>query len=366
MRLGRKSTKLLAASLCLAIAATCTGCKSSEVKNTENLINSIGDVTLSSGNAIDAASSAYADLGDQQSKVENAQTLQDAESAYSALITEHAAPIEDAINAIPQPVTAEAKEAVDNASKLYESASVDVKYAVSNTDVLTAAQKAMEDIVVQTAIEAINQIGDVSLNSQEAIDAATAAYQDVPSNRRADITNYNVLTEANGTINQLKREAAEAEGKAAVSKLKTKKDEVEGITWYEPSCYPKYSNSRCFVLPYIGERDGHYWLCCKVDYANSNWVFFTSIVINIDGEKRDTIEFDYSDVTRDAVVGGNLYEVADFVPGGTRLTLLSDIANSKKTIIRFQGSDYCYDFEVPEKDKQGIKDVLAAWDYFNS
>nr|DAM51836.1 MAG TPA: hypothetical protein [Caudoviricetes sp.] len=302
-------------------------------------------------------------MGDDKSKVENAQVLQDAESAYSAHIAKEAAPIEEAINAIPQPVTADAEQAVGKAAGLYARVSDDVKAAVSNADVLTAAQKALEDISVQAAIDAINQIGDVSLKSQDAIDAATAAFQKVSSGRRADVTNYDTLVAATSTLTQLKKEAAEAAGKAAVAKLKTEKDEVEGITWHYPSSYPQYANSRCFVLPYIGEQGGNYWLRCKVDYAANDWVFFTQIVINIDGVKRDTINFDYSDVTRDTVLGGKLWEAADFAPDNNQTQLLTDIANSQKTVIRFQGSDYYYDFTVPDKDKQGIKDVLAAYEY---
>ena len=308
MRLSKRSARIFAVSMCLAIAATCTGCKSSEVKNTETLINSIGDVTLSSGDAIDAASSAYAGLGDQQSKVENAQTLQDAEAAYSSLVEE-------------------------------------------------------KDGLVQAAIDAINAIGDVTIDSQAAIDAATAAYQAVPKEGREDITNYDTLVAATSTLNHLKKDAAEAAGKAAIAKLKTEKDEVEGITWYEPSSWPTYSNTRCYVLPYIGEQDGNRWLKCKVDYAGDDWVFFTQIVINVDGEKRDTVSFNYGDVTRDTAIGAKLYEAADFTPTSSQISLLRDIASSQKTIIRFQGSDFYYDFTVPDKDKQGINDVLDAYEY---
>ena len=260
-------------------------------------------------------------------------------------------------------MTSDAEQAVGKASSLYARASDDVKSAVSNADVLTAAQKALEDISVQAAIDAINQIGDVSLKSQDAIDAATAAFQKVSSDRRADVTNYDTLVAATSTLTQLKKDAAEAAGKAAVAKLKKSTDEVEGITWHEPSCMPTYTNTRCYVLPYIGEQSGNYWLRCKVDYAANDWVFFTQIVINIDGVKRDTINFDYGDVTRDTNVGAKLCEVADFAPDNNQIQLLTDIANSQKTIIRFQGSDYYYDFTVPDKDKQGIKDVLAAYEY---
>lgn len=369
MRLSKKSARIFAASMCLAVAVTCTGCKSSEVKNTEKLIDKIGDVSAQGHVGADAVESlkaaqeAFDALGDDKSKVENAQVLQDAEAAYSAHIAQEAAPIEEAINAIPQPVTADAEQAVGKAAGLYARVSDDVKAAVSNADVLTAAQKALEDISVQAAIDAINQIGDVSLDSQDIINAATIAYQNVPASRRAEITNYNILTEATGKLNQLKKEAAEVAGKAAVAKLKKSTDEVEGITWYEPSCMPTYTNTRCYVLPYIGEQNGNHWLRCKVDYAADDWVFFTQIIINIDGVKRDTINFDYSDVTRDTAYGAKLCEVADFAPGSNQVELLEDISNSKKTIIRFQGSDHYYDFTVLDKDKQGIKDVLAAYEY---
>nr|DAF23836.1 MAG TPA: hypothetical protein [Caudoviricetes sp.] len=369
MRLSKKSARIFAASMCLAVAVTCTGCKSSEVKNTEKLIDKIGDVSAQGHVGADAVESlkaaqeAFDALGDDKSKVENAQALQDAEATYSAHIAKEAAPIEEAINAIPQPVTVEAEETVGNANKLYARASDDVKAAVSNADVLTAAQKALEDINVQNAIDAINQIGDVSLKSQDAVDTATAAFQKVSSDRRADVTNYDTLVAVTSTLTQLKKEAAEAAGKAAVAKLKKSTDEVEGITWHEPSCMPTYTNTRCYVLPYIGEQSGNYWLRCKVDYAANDWVFFTQIVINIDGVKRDTINFDYGDVTRDTYVGAKLCEVADFAPDNNQIQLLTDIANSQKTIIRFQGSDYYYDFTVPDKDKQGIKDVLAAYEY---
>ena len=111
---------------------------------------------------------------------------------------------------------------------------------------------------------------------------------------------------------------------------------------------PTYTNTRCYVLPYIGERSGNYWLRCKVDYAANDWVFFTQIVINIDGVKRDTINFDYGDVTRDTNVGAKLCEVADFAPDNNQIQLLTDISNSQNTISRFQGSDYYYDFTVAD------------------
>lgn len=363
MRLRKKSSRILAASLCLAVALSCTGCKSKEVTQAEKAIKNIGEVTLENHAGLDEAISAYDSLGSEQSDVENAEDLKAAQDEFAKLVQSAVESVENKINAIPDEITLEDQQVIQDAFDSYSGAVAEVRSAVSNVDKLNSARAAFGDLAVKNAIDAIDAIGKVTTKSKDAIDAAQAAIKLVPTDRASDITNKQVLSDAVSAYSEAVQQEKKAAGEAAVAKLKTEKDEVEGITWYKPSCYPKYSNTRCFVLPYIGKQNGQYWLRCKVDYANDNWVFFTSIVINVDGVKRDTIDFNYADVTRDTVIGGKLYESADFAPGGTRLTLLSDIANSQKTIIRFQGSDYYYDFEVPAKDKQGIKDVLAAYDY---
>ena len=366
MRLRKSSKRLLAASLCLAVAVTCTGCKSQEVKDTEKLINKIGTVALDNHDGLQSAKDAYDALGDEQKDVSNAKKLQTAIDEYEQLTQKEADVIIGYINQIPQPydiTDGKTFSAADRAQSAYNRASDDVKAKVSNYSILEEVTTAIGDNAVQKAIDAIDQIGTVTAKSGDAIQAAKDACAKVPADRLADVTNYQALTDAQSAYTQAEREAKEAAGKAAVAKLNTEKDEVEGVTFYKPSCYPQYANTRCFVLPYIGEKSGNYWLRCKVDYTANDWVFFNKVIFSVDGVKRDTVEFDYFDVTRDTVVGGKLWENADFAPSTSQIKLLEDIANSQKTIIRFQGSDYYYDFTVPDKDKQGIKDVLAAYDY---
>ena len=55
--------------------------------------------------------------------------------------------------------------------------------------------------------------------------------------------------------------------------------------------------------------------------------------------------------------------MADFAPTSSQTELLRDISTSQKTIIRFEGDDYHYDMVVSDKDKQGIKEVLDAYEY---
>ena len=152
----------------------------------------------------------------------------------------------------------------------------------------------------------------------------------------------------------------QAEIDAALAKLTKKADEVENSAYYMPSCYPEYANSRSFALPYIGEKDGNYGLLWKFNYTGSDWVFFTDVVINIDGEKADTIPFNYFDVNQQVFTGG-VYEAVDVNPASKYVDLLQQIASSEKTIIRFEGKDSKYDMTVSDTDKQGIQDVLDAY-----
>ena len=361
-----KKTRIVAAGLCLAVAVTCTGCKSQEVKDTEALISQIGQVTIDHNDALEKARDAYDALGDEQKDVKNASELQAAIDEYDKLTQDEANVIIGYINSIPQPydiTDSQTISAANRAKQYYDSSTDDIKAKVSNYSILNEVLTAIGDDAVQKAVAAIDQIGTVTAESGDKINAAKDACAKVPADRLSDVTNYQTFTDAQDAYSKAQKEAQDAEGKAAVGKLKTEKDEVEGITWHKPSSYPKYSNDRCFVLPYIGEKSGHYWLRCKVDYAANDWVFFTSIIFNVDGVKRDTINFDYYDVTRETVLGGKLYETADFAPTESQINLLRDIADSQKTIIRFQGSDYYYDYTVQDKDKNGIKDVLAAYDY---
>lgn len=363
MRL-RKS-KIAAAALCLAVCVSCTGCKSEEVKTTENLIKDIGTVTLESESGIEAAEEAYNALGDEQKDVSNAQTLTDARAEYDTLYQKAVAPIEQAIEAIPQTSKIATNERagalIEKARSLYDQADDAAKAAVSNYDVLEQAEKTLGDLKVEAAVAAIDQIGEVSIQSGDALEAAKAAYQSVPKDRRADVTNYGTLTEAQSAYTKIQQEAAEQAKQQALARLTKKTDSVENINWYYPSSYPTYINTRCFMLPYLGEKDGHVWMRLILDYAGNDWIFMDQAIINIDGEVADTISFDYMDVERETAYGAKLYEAVDISPTSSQINLLRKVAESGKTTVRLKGQ-HQKDFEISSADKQGIKDILAVYD----
>lgn len=45
--------------------------------------------------------------------------------------------------------------------------------------------------------------------------------------------------------------------------------------------------------------------------------------------------------------------------------MLRAIVESEETIVRFQGSEYYYDFTIKSSDKAAISNVLQVYDYMN-
>lgn len=152
----------------------------------------------------------------------------------------------------------------------------------------------------------------------------------------------------------------EAAKKKALAKLKVKYDEFEETTWYQPQSAPKYINRNAFY-PYIGLSDsGHAWLRWKMVYKGDRWIFFEKIIINIDGEKV-TKTFSYSEVKRDN--NTEVWEYVDIPVTSYDISTLKSIAESTKTTIRFEGDERHYDRQITQNEKNGIKDILAAYEY---
>lgn len=155
-------------------------------------------------------------------------------------------------------------------------------------------------------------------------------------------------------------EMAKKERQAALAKLRKKYDKVEGITWYKPQNYPYYSNSRSYVLPYIGVRDsGYAWLRLVFHYTGDDWIFFEKITVSVDGQNYTKV-FNYFEVTRNNG-GGDVWEYVDITPSSADIQMLKNIAASKETIVRFQGENYHYDLTIKSADKTAITSVLNAY-----
>lgn len=152
------SALVAAAALCLALL----GCAAADpaVQSTENAISAIGDVGLSSRDAISAAREAYDGLSDaQREKVGNADKLTEAEALWEDEYGAKLSQVASAISAIGK-VTLESEAAVSHAESLYNLLSTDEKVLVENRDDLFAARKALSSLEEEAAKPKPFAIGD--------------------------------------------------------------------------------------------------------------------------------------------------------------------------------------------------------------
>lgn len=140
------------------------------------------------------------------------------------------------------------------------------------------------------------------------------------------------------------------------------RDDVRDLTWYTPSSAPKYVNDRCAIYPYLSKTDsGTVSLRLKVVYTGDNWLFLSGIIFDIDGQN-NLLSYAQGDYYRDNA-WGDVWEVIDKEANETDKNLLRSVANSEKTIIRFQGSLYHYDMTVSQAEKKAIQDTLELAEY---
>ena len=139
----------------------------------KELIDAIGEVTLDSGDAIDAARAAYDELPEaKKALVDNYEKLTAAEEAYTALVDAAAAKaVDDLIDAIGE-VTADSGDAIKAARAAYDALPTRLQPEVSNYDKLVKAEKDYTDLL--TAVEAAQKAAE---DARKAFENAKAAQE---------------------------------------------------------------------------------------------------------------------------------------------------------------------------------------------
>lgn len=205
------------------------------IQAVEDRIDAIGEVTASSvsKSRIDRARQAYDALAPElQGQVANYQTLLDAEARYAQLVgaaedAKAAQPVIDLINAIGT-VTLNSGAQIEAAEAAYALLTESQQALVTNYQVLVEARAVYDELVQQAAgnqqaaqavIDKINAIGEVTLDSEAAIQVARDAYDALTPAQQALVTNYAVLTNAETTLAALQKEAADRAAADAVEAL---------------------------------------------------------------------------------------------------------------------------------------------------
>ena len=187
-------------------------------------IDAIGTVTLDSGAAIADARAAYDGLTDaQKALVTNYNELTAAEERLAQLQQQAADQAADQaaadgvkakIDAIGT-VTPDSGAAIAEARAAYDALTDAQRALVTNYNVLTAAEERLAQLQQQAADQAaadavkakIDAIGTVTPDSGAAIADARAAYDGLIDAQKALVTNYSVLTAAEGAFAQLTKDA---------------------------------------------------------------------------------------------------------------------------------------------------------------
>ena len=197
----------------------------------KELIDAIGEVTLESGDAIKAARAAYDKLPEaKKALVDNYEKLTAAEEAYTALVDAAAAKaVDDLIDAIGE-VTLESGDAIKAARAAYDALTDTQKELVKNYEELTAAEEAYTNLVDAAAAKAVDDlidaIGEVTADSGDAIKAARAAYDALTDTQKELVKNYEKLLAAEELYEELTASAAAIAQKAA-EEAKQAQEEAE-------------------------------------------------------------------------------------------------------------------------------------------
>lgn len=145
----------------------------------------------------------------------------------------------------------------------------------------------------------------------------------------------------------------------AVKNLRSSTDEMKGITWRYDKSTPKYNDVNSFHV-YMGQEGNNTpWLRFRVQYKSDDWLFIEKYLIKTDNNSY-TIYAD-REVERDNGYGG-IWEWYDTKMTSEIYNILKDIISSKNTRLRSEGKQYYKDRQISAKEKQGLKNVLDAYE----
>ena len=148
--------------------------------------------------------------------------LQEAAAEQERIDRAAAAAVDSLINEIGD-VTLESKQVIETARAAYDNLTPTQKTYVTKLDTLTAAEAAYKALVDQKAaddvMEKINEIGEVTLDSKTAIEAARAAYDALTNDQKTLVENYDVLTAAEAELARLEAEAKHEADLAAAAQV---------------------------------------------------------------------------------------------------------------------------------------------------
>lgn len=291
--------------------------------------------------------------------------------------------VEEKINSIGEP-SINSKQAIKDAEEALLSLTESDRKKVENINKFEDAKNKYEDIFNKSEAESIDtlieNIGKVSLESESKINEARKMYDKSKSEIKDKVLRFEDLKNAEDKLKNIKeieikkekeKEKQQKEkDKKQIESLKTKftveEDKVKKIKWYWSKSRPEYANDRSFVLPYIALwENGSASLIIEYHYTADKWIFWDNLTISIDGNNTQK-NFNYYDITRDNEYG-DIWEVYhNELHKNTKMSHpdiqeLQKIVDSTETIVRFNGRKYYDDITISSSDKKAIKETLELY-----
>lgn len=165
-----------------------------------------------------------------------------------------------------------------------------------------------------------------------------------------------ILAERQKEIEAQKK--AEQEKLEAVNKLKSNFDDVTGTTWYYNPYFTHYNNRNLCSL-YIGKKGHQVWLCLKMSYYGDSWIFFEHAYLSYNGNTYNIPFNEYEDKESDSDT--KTWEWITILVNDDLLKFLQMAIKSDNIKMRLSGK-YTKTRNLSENEKQGLKDVLLAYD----
>ena len=273
-----------------------------KAEDVQKIITQIGEITLDSQSKIEKAQNAYDSLSEQQKKlVSNSNDLFSAVEGITNLQIED---VNSKISAIGT-VTLDSKDEISAARMAYDELSEENKTKIKGYDNLVSAEEKYEELAINNCIDLINNIGEVTLNSENVISTAQNAYNALSSESREKVSNYAVLEEA---CNEYERKVKEEEDK---KKILNPGDTFSTSQW--EVTYQK-SNITAKLLP--NNTSGYYMYY----YADDSETFI-DIIFNIKNIDSDILGIEDLIGNCEVEYDGNIvtknYEL--FISSGTQI-----------------------------------------------
>ena len=235
--------------LVLAMVFSLCACgKSKAVTAAEELIATIGEVTDQSGEAIQTAEEAVAALSvEEKEQVETLAQLTAAREKYAEICT--VKPVEKLIAGIGT-VSLDSGDAITVARVAYDDLAGEYKDKVSNYSDLQAAELALSSKRVEEVVDLIDGIvlEEIAISDadREYLNGIYAKYHALTEEEQGKVTNYETLTKAKDTYNEMWVQSLVKIEKVKLSKYNYTGELLLDIIWVNKS--PKTVKYIYFVV----------------------------------------------------------------------------------------------------------------------